>query len=90
MRVSIHYRGKLIDIGDVKPICHELTQIAEKMDWPYSRLDEDWSKPTDARLEVDEKGAHILGYLSLKGIQLKVHPRCESLSINFHRMSLQP
>lgn len=54
MGVSIHYRGKLVDIGDVKPICHELAQIAEKMDWPYSRL------------EVDEKGAHILGYLSLK------------------------
>jgi hypothetical protein len=32
MRVSIHYRGKLADIGHAKLICHDLSQIAEKMD----------------------------------------------------------
>ena len=83
MGVTIHYRGQLADVGKLNILCDELVQIAEKMDWSYSRLDEDWSKPADVRLEHDERGAHIVGHLSLKGISFKPHPRCESVSFFF-------
>ena len=53
MGVTIHYRGRLADIGKIKILCDELTQIAEKMDWAYNLLDEDWSIQADARLEHD-------------------------------------
>ena len=83
MGVAIHYRGRLADIGKIKILCDELTQIAEKMDWAYNLLDEDWSIPADARLEHDERGAHIVGHLGLKGISFKPHPECESMSFFF-------
>ena len=84
MGVTIHYSGQLADLGKVNIMCDELVQIAEKMDWPYNRLDEDWSKPADVRLEHDKRGARIVGYLGLKGISFKPHPRCESVSLFFN------
>ena len=84
MGVTIHYRGHLTDIGKLEILCDELVQIAEKMDWPYTRLDEDWSQHTDVRLEHDEKGAHIVGHDGLKGVTLKPHPECESMDFFFN------
>jgi len=84
MGVTIHYRGQLADVGKLKVLCDELVQIVEKMDWTYNRLDEDWSKPADVRLEHDERGAHIVGHLGLKGVSFKPHPRCESVSFFFN------
>jgi hypothetical protein len=84
MGVTIHYRGQLADLGKLNILCDELVQIVEKMDWTYNRLDEDWSKPVDVRLEHDERGAHIVGHLGLKGVSFKPHPRCESVSFFFN------
>lgn len=84
MGVTIHYRGQLADIGKINTLCDELTQVAEKMQWAYNRLDEDGSKPSDARLEHDERGAGIVGQLGLKGISFKPHPTCESISFFFN------
>jgi hypothetical protein len=81
MGVAIRYRGKLRDINELVALCDELTMVADKMDWSYRRLDEDWSKPSSASIEAVEKGARIKGHLPLKGITLAVHPRCESLSL---------
>jgi len=84
MGVTIHYRGQLADVGKLNALCDELVQIAEKMDWSYNRLEEDWSKPADVSLKHDERAARIVGHLGLQGISFKPHPRCESVSIFFN------
>jgi len=83
MGVSIHYRGKIADISKINALCDELALVADKMGWTCTHLDDDWSKPPDATIEVTEKGAHITGHLSLKGIALSIHPKCESLRFFF-------
>ncbi len=83
MGVSIHYRGKIADLGSIDILCDELALVADKMGWTCTRLDNDWSKPSDATLEVTEKGSQITGHLALKGIAFSIHPRCESLRFFF-------
>ena len=79
MGVSIHYRGRVADIQNIKTICDELAAIADKMNWHYIRLDEDWSQAADATIEVTEQGSQITGHLPLKGIVLTLNPKCETL-----------
>lgn len=79
MGVSIHYRGRVADIQNIKSICDELAAIADKMNWRYIRLDEDWSQSADATIEVTEQGLQITGHLPLKGIVLALNPKCETL-----------
>lgn len=67
MGVTIHYRGKLADIAKINVLCDELALIADKMDWAYTRLDEDWLKPMDARFEYKENKTELTGHLP--GIQ---------------------
>jgi hypothetical protein len=83
MGVSIHYRGKMADISTINVLCDELALVADKMDWTCTRLDDDWSKPADATIEVTEKGSQITGHLALKGIAFSIHPKCESLRFFF-------
>ena len=83
MGVTIHYRGRLADIKKIKTICDELAAIADKMDWPYTRLDEDWPQSADATIEVTEQGSQITGHLPLKGIVLTLNPKCETLGFLF-------
>jgi hypothetical protein len=82
MGVSIHYRGKMADISTIDVLCDEMTLVADKMNWTCTRLDDDWSKPADATIEVTEKGSQITGHLALKGIAFSIHPKCESFLIN--------
>jgi len=83
MGVTIHYRGRLADIKNIKTICDELAAIADKMNWHYTRLDEDWSQSADATIEVTEQGSQITGHLPLKGIALTLNPKCETLGFLF-------
>jgi hypothetical protein len=83
MGVTIHYRGKLSDTNEIGAFIEELTDIAETMKWPHSVLDEDWSKPATAELTFNERGAEIIGDLSLKGISFIPHPKCEGVSLFF-------
>ena len=83
MGVSIHYRGRVADIQNVKTICDELAAIADKMNWHYIRLDEDWSQSADATIAVTEQGSQITGHLPLKGIVLTIDPKCETLGFLF-------
>lgn len=46
-------------------------------------MDEDWSKPASAQLSVSGNRAEITGHLSLKGVQINIHPDCEPLQIYF-------
>lgn len=83
MGISLHYRGKLADIKKIRIVCDELTDIAAAMNWPTVSLDEDWLKPADAKVVATEYGVQIKGYLSLKGIQFTVNPKCEPLCFFF-------
>ena len=83
MGVSIHYRGRVADIRNIKTICDKLAVIADKMNWRYTRLDEDWSQSADLRIEVTEQGSQINGHLPLKGIILTLNPKCEALQFFF-------
>ena len=83
MGVSIHYRGRVAEIQNIKAICDELAAIADRMNWRYTRLDEDWSQAADAAIEVREQGSQISGHLPLKGIALTPHPKCETLQFFF-------
>ena len=82
MGVSIHFRGKMADISKIDVLCDELALVADKMDWTSTRLDDDWSKPAHATIEVTEKGSQITGHLALKGIAFSIHPKCESFLLN--------
>jgi hypothetical protein len=59
MGVSIHYRGRLNDLGQLTGLCEELADIAVAMGWRSSRLDDDWTQPGDARLRKMPTGAQI-------------------------------
>jgi hypothetical protein len=83
MGVSIHYRGRVADIQNIKTICDELAAIADKMNWHYVRLDEDWAHSADAAMEVTEQGSQITGHLPLNGIVLTLNSKCETLGFLF-------
>jgi len=85
MGLSIHYRGRLDDLGRLRPLCDDLADIADAMKWSWTRLDEDWGRPASARLVHSPDGCAIQGHLPLKGIILNVHPDCESLRLLFDR-----
>ncbi len=74
MGVTIHYRGKLADTGRIETISDELIHVAEKMNWEWTSLDEDWDKPATATFAtkfVDERAiVQIEGHLPLKGVSL--------------------
>jgi hypothetical protein len=85
MGVTIHYRGKLNDKGQLAIFCDELADIAKAMGWPSVRLDDDWTRPSNAKLEHTPAGAEISGNLGLKGIQFTPGLKAEPLSFFFDR-----
>src|SRR3990170_3692645 len=85
MGLSIHYRGRLDDLGRLGALCDDLTDIADTMKWPWTRLDEDWGRPPSTRLVASEDGCRIDGPLPLKGLVLTVHAGCEPFWLLFDR-----
>jgi hypothetical protein len=85
MGVTIHYRGRLDDVGQLPKLCDEMADIARAMEWETTRLEDDWERPADARLRFTSKGAEMDGHLGLKGILLKPNVDAESLSFLFDR-----
>lgn len=83
MGIVINYRGRLKSVDLIEPFCSELKKIAELMEWPYTIIDEDFEKPTDARLEVSNQGCEIVGHLALKGINLEAPNGCSSVGFLF-------
>lgn len=83
MGLSLHYRGRLGDIQQINTICKELIDIANTMNWHWVSLDEDWSRPANATVVRTGHGTEIQGYLSLKGVEFTVNPKCESLCFFF-------
>ncbi len=83
MGITIHYRGQLKSPDLIDTFCRELQAIANLMEWKYTVLDEDFEKPTDARLTHNEKGCEITGHLAIKGINLDVHKGCSDIGFFF-------
>jgi len=85
MGVTIHYRGRLNEVGQLARLCDEMADIAAAMGWETRRLDDDWERPADARLRFTSKGAQIDGHLGLKGILIRPNVEAESLCFFFDR-----
>jgi len=83
MGVSIHYRGRLDDIGRLPALCEEVRDIARILGWPCETLDDDWSITPDATFNRDRSS--IEGHLGLKGLQIAPHPESETLTLFFDR-----
>jgi hypothetical protein len=85
MGITLHFKGKLKNKEEINSLKDDLIDIAEIMQWEWDSLDEDWTKPTTAKLEINELQTEIIGHLPLKGIELKLHPHCESLTLYFDK-----
>lgn len=83
MGITIHFQGKLKNTNLINSLVDELIDVSGTLNWEWEVLDEDWSKPSTAKLSVDKGRAEILGHLSLKGISINFHPDCEPLSLYF-------
>ena len=80
MGITIGYKGKLRDPRSMDQFCDELKDISSDMEWSYEIIDEDINKPNTSYFDED---GEIRGHIPLKGISIKVHPQCETLSFFF-------
>ena len=69
MGVTIHYRGRLNDVGQLGRLCEELTDIAAAMRWKSMTLDDDWEtgdmRTLKAKMDfLNEKIAYLSDKLS--------------------------
>jgi len=84
MGVTIHFQGTLKNAKMVYALVDELIDISKSMNWHWDVIDEDWSKPSTAKLSKESDVTEIVGHLSLKGISINLHPDCEPLSLFFN------
>ena len=82
MGVSLHYRGRLDDMGLLAALRDEVSDIADTMGWPATTLDDDWSMPPDAVLG---SGGVVHGNLGLRGIAITPQVHSEPLVLYFDR-----
>ncbi len=82
MAVTIHYRGKLNKPDLLNTFCDEIKDIAKDMNWNFNILNNDLNKPNSSY--INENG-HIKGHIPLKGLNLIIHPKAESLSFLFDK-----
>jgi len=85
MGITIHFKGRLKNLQKVESVIDEFKDISEIMKWKWNSLNEDWDKPPTARFSFSNNKTEITGHLSLKGIQINLHPDCEPLPIFFDR-----
>ena len=85
MGITIAYKGRLNNPDLVYSFCKELSDIADKMNWEYQILDEDFDKQNTAYLDRESPQLCIKGHLALKGISIKIHPELGSLSFYFDK-----
>lgn len=85
MGLTIHYKGALTDKRAIGRFIDEVEDIAKSMEWPYSILDQDWSRPPDITVSHHLPGRISLeGHAGLKGISFSPHPQCETVSLFFN------
>jgi hypothetical protein len=83
MGITIHFQGQLKNTHLIDSSKEELNDISEIKNWEWQDLDEDWSKPSTAKLSENKDRLKIIGHLSLKGVQINIHPDSEPLSLYF-------
>ena len=82
MGITIHYKGKLNNPDLLNTFCDEIKDITKDMNWSFNTLDNNLNKPNSSY--IDENG-HIKGHIPLKGLNLIIHPKAESLSFLFDK-----
>lgn len=82
MGVSLHYRGRLNDIGLLASLREEVSDIADTMGWSTATLDDDWSVLPGATLGND---GVVHGNLGLRGIAVTPDANSEPLVLYFDR-----
>lgn len=82
MGISIHYKGKLNNPDLLNAFCDEIKDIAKDMNWNFNTFNNDLNKPNSSY--VDGNG-HIKGHIPIKGLNVTIHPKAESLSFLFDK-----
>ena len=82
MGISIHYKGKLNNPDLLNAFCDEIKDIAKDMNWNFNTFNNDLNNPNSSY--VDGNG-HIKGYIPIKGLNVTIHPKAESLSFLFDK-----
>jgi len=85
MGITIHYRGRIKSVDLIRPLVHEVTDIAKTMKWKYNTRDEDFAVPYSAKFKHTAKGLGIGGSLSIKGISFQPHPSSEWFYLFFNK-----
>lgn len=86
MGVCINYRGKLKSPQQVFKLIEEMEDICQTMEWKYTIIQEDWTKPSDVHFVNDPITNHlkIEGDAYLKGI-IFTPIKCESMQLLFDK-----
>jgi len=82
MGITIHYKGKLNNLDLLNTFCDEIKDIAKDMNWSFNTINNDLNKPNSSYM--DENG-HIKGHIPIKGVNVIIHPKAESLSFLFDK-----
>lgn len=82
MGISIHYKGKLNNPDLLNAFCDEIKDIAKDMNWNFNTFNNDLNNPNSSY--VDGNG-HIKGHIPIKGLNVTIHPKAESLSFLFDK-----
>ena len=82
MGITIHYKGKLNNPDLLNTFCDEIKDIAKDMNWSFNTFDNDLNKPSSSYLD---KNGNIKGHIPIKGLNVTIHPKAESLSFLFDK-----
>ena len=85
MGVKIHYRGTLNEKKQIHSLINEVKDIAKIMGWTYAALNEDWEQAPTAILKSSaDRGVHIDGNCSLKGIHFRTKTDTDPVWLYFN------
>jgi len=82
MGITIHYKGKLNNPDLLNTFCDEIKDIAKDMNWSFNTFDNDLNKSNSSYLD---KNGNIKGHIPIKGLNVTIHPKAESLSFLFDK-----
>ena len=82
MGITIHYKGKLNKPDLLNTFCYEIKDIAKDMNWSFNILNNDLNKPNSSYMDED---GYIKGHIPLRGVNVIIHPKAESLSFLFDK-----
>jgi len=86
MGITIYASGKIDGIYELPRLIEDVKAAAEKHNWTYRSINDDFGVQPNAALSVNEmpgKMASITGSLGLKGLILKMDPNVETLAVLF-------